>query len=160
MLMVCRRRGCEKARTFRGASGLGCHGKYIRPVTDEPVSPDPGRLQRGSYLVNQVLSCGACHTARENGHILTEPERTDAFLGGGNVYVDKALGTLWIPNITPDRDRHRGLEGRRDPARPARRRRQGRPLPAADDALPTPTAVSAQCDYVEAQSILSNDFKE
>jgi mono/diheme cytochrome c family protein len=83
-------------------AAAGCHGRYIRSVTADPIAPDPDRLVRGSYLVNQVLACGACHTSRAHGDILTEPERTDAFLGGGNTYVDKAMGTLWIPNITPD----------------------------------------------------------
>jgi mono/diheme cytochrome c family protein len=84
------------------AGGAGCHGRYIRPVTDEKLAPEPTRLARGTYLVNNVLFCGACHTTRDNGNILTEPERTDAFLGGGNVYTDKGFGTIWIPNITPD----------------------------------------------------------
>jgi mono/diheme cytochrome c family protein len=80
----------------------GCRGKYVRPVSDEPIAPDPARLQRGSYLVNNVLFCGACHTSREHGNTLVEPERTDAYLGGGNVYNDKMFGTVWVPNITPD----------------------------------------------------------
>ena len=81
---------------------VGCRGKYVRPVGDQPIAPEPARLQRGSYLVNNVLFCGACHTSREHGNTLIEPERTEAFLGGGNVYNDKALGTVWVPNITPD----------------------------------------------------------
>jgi mono/diheme cytochrome c family protein len=81
---------------------IGCHGKYVRALTDEAIERTPERLQRGSYLVNQVMSCGGCHTARAGGNILLEPERTDAFLGGGNVFVDKGLGTVWIPNLTPD----------------------------------------------------------
>jgi len=80
----------------------GCHGRYARPVSDEPIAADPARLQRGSYLVNNVLFCGACHTSREHGNNLTEPERTDAYLGGGSVYTDKGIGTVWVPNITPD----------------------------------------------------------
>ena len=80
----------------------GCRGKYVRPVSTEPIAPEPARLQRGSYLVNNVLFCGACHTSRERGNTLIEPERTDAFLGGGNVYNDKSMGTVWVPNITPD----------------------------------------------------------
>jgi len=81
---------------------LGCHGKYVRPVSDAPLERTSERLARGSYLVNQVMLCPACHTTRANGNIHLEPERTDAFLGGGNTYVDKGLGTLWIPNLTPD----------------------------------------------------------
>ena len=83
---------------------LGCHGKYVRPVSDAPIVSTPERRARGSYLVNQVSSCGACHTTRANGNVLLEPERTDAFLGGGNTYVDKALGSLCVPNLTPDPD--------------------------------------------------------
>jgi mono/diheme cytochrome c family protein len=81
---------------------VGCHGKYKRPVSDQPIAPEAERLQRGSYLVNNVLYCGACHTTREHGNTLTEPERTDAYLGGGNIYDDKAIGVVWVPNITPD----------------------------------------------------------
>jgi mono/diheme cytochrome c family protein len=80
----------------------GCHGKYVRPVSDEPIAAEPARLQRGSYLVNNALFCGACHTSREHGNNLVEPERTDAYLGGGSVYDDKGIGTVWVPNITPD----------------------------------------------------------
>jgi mono/diheme cytochrome c family protein len=81
---------------------LGCHGKYVRPVSDAPIERTPERLARGAYLVNQVMLCPACHTTRATGNILVEPERADAFLGGGNRYVGKGLGTLWIPNLTPD----------------------------------------------------------
>jgi len=84
------------------AWAAGCHGKYRRPVSDEPIAANPDRLQRGSYLVNQLLACGACHTSRATGNILTEPERPDAYLGGGNLYAGRGLGTLWMPNITPD----------------------------------------------------------
>jgi mono/diheme cytochrome c family protein len=83
-------------------AALGCHGKYIRAVSDAPIERTPERLARGAYLVNQVMACPACHTTRANGNILVDPERTDAFLGGGNTYVSKGLGTLWIPNLTPD----------------------------------------------------------
>jgi mono/diheme cytochrome c family protein len=82
----------------------GCHGKYIRAIDDAPIERTPERLQRGGYLVNQVMSCGGCHTSRATGNILLEPERADAFLGGGNLFPAKGLGLLWIPNLTPDVD--------------------------------------------------------
>ena len=81
---------------------LGCHGKYIRAIDDAPIERTPERLQRGGYLVNQVMSCGVCHTSRATGQIMLEPEKADAFLGGGNVFAAKGLGGLWIPNLTPD----------------------------------------------------------
>jgi cytochrome c553 len=80
-----------------------CGGKYVRPVTSEKVEATPERLVRGGYLVNQVTACGACHTSRAHGNIATEPERTDAFLGGGNLFVAAGMSEgVWIPNITPD----------------------------------------------------------
>jgi mono/diheme cytochrome c family protein len=90
--------------TFAALPQVGCHRRYIRPVDDAPIAPTPQRLARGSYLVNQVLACGACHTGREHGQPLVEPERTDAFLGGGNLYTQKGFGTLWVPNISADGD--------------------------------------------------------
>jgi cytochrome c553 len=81
----------------------GCGGKYVRPVGPEKVEATPERLIRGGYLVNQVCACGACHTTREHGNIAAEPERTDGFLGGGNLFVARGLSDgIWIPNITPD----------------------------------------------------------
>jgi cytochrome c553 len=85
------------------ALAAGCGGKYVRPITEEKVAVTSERLVRGGYLVNQVCACGACHTSREHGDIATEPERTDAFLAGGNIYVAPGMTDgLWIPNITPD----------------------------------------------------------
>jgi hypothetical protein len=81
----------------------GCGGKYVRPVGNVKVEATPERLVRGGYLVNQVCACGGCHTTREHGSIAREPERTDGFLGGGNIFVAKGMSDgIWIPNITPD----------------------------------------------------------
>jgi mono/diheme cytochrome c family protein len=81
----------------------GCGGKYVRAVTGEKVEATPERLVRGGYLVNQVCACGACHTTRDSGSIARDPERADAFLGGGNLFVARGMSDgIWIPNITPD----------------------------------------------------------
>jgi len=89
---------------------LGCTGKYVRPTGAAPIEATPARLERGGYLVNQVCSCGFCHSSREQGDILTETERADAFLGGGNVYHDEASGlAIWIPNLTHDAKTGLGL---------------------------------------------------
>ena len=62
-----------------------CHGKYIRPTSPEKFQATPERLQRGQYLVNQVMACGACHTSRPSGNLFMEGEQTDLFLAGGIV---------------------------------------------------------------------------
>ncbi|MDB4980788.1 MAG: cytochrome c [Myxococcales bacterium] len=81
----------------------GCGGKYIRAVTAERFEVTPARLVRGGYLVNQVCACGACHTTRAHGNIASEPERTDAFLGGGNLVAAGGVSDgIWVPNVTPD----------------------------------------------------------
>src|SRR6185503_12124118 len=81
----------------------GCGGKYVRAVGAVSVEPTPERLVRGGYLVHELCACGACHTTREHGHIATDPERTDALLGGGNLLAAPGLSDrIWIPNITPD----------------------------------------------------------
>jgi mono/diheme cytochrome c family protein len=84
---------------------VGCTGKYIRPTEDLKVTPTPEMLARGSYIVNQNASCGACHTWREGGtakDFLTKGESTERYLGGGNYLVIDGIGKVWIPNITPD----------------------------------------------------------
>lgn len=78
---------------------VGCTGKYVRPTTAESVGNSPEAIQRGSYIVNNVSSCGACHTTRENGD-LANPTKT-VFLGGGNTLSEHGM-KLFIPNITPD----------------------------------------------------------
>jgi mono/diheme cytochrome c family protein len=79
-----------------------CTGKYIRPTTLEKIDATPDRVARGSYIVNQNASCGACHTTREGGSILAG-ERTDMFLAGGNVFHEQEMNaTLVLPNITQD----------------------------------------------------------
>jgi mono/diheme cytochrome c family protein len=83
-------------------TALGCTGKYVRPTTQEKIQPTPGRIERGSYLVNSVMSCGACHTPRV-GATWLGGERADAYLAGGTLFDDPDMGfKMSIPNITPD----------------------------------------------------------
>ena len=143
---LARRDRCDERRsesaTFRGVL-------WARPATAStsarsPTSPSrPTRTARRAAATSSTRCSPAAPATRaaRTASILIEPERTDAFLGGGNIYVDKGLGTLWIPNITADPETGIGaLEGRRDPARAARRRRPGRALHGADDALRRPTS--------------------
>jgi mono/diheme cytochrome c family protein len=80
---------------------LGCTGKYIRATSTESVQSTPERIERGAYLVNQAMSCGACHTTRERG-ALTGGERTDMVLAGNALEQPKLGLKLWIPNLTSD----------------------------------------------------------
>jgi mono/diheme cytochrome c family protein len=85
-----------------GLTALGCTGKYVRPTTAEQIQPSPGRVERGNYLVNSVMSCGACHTPRV-GDTWLGGERADAYLSGGQKFDDPDMGFMVpVPNITPD----------------------------------------------------------
>lgn len=85
-----------------GLTALACTGKYVRPTTQEQIQPTPGRLERGSYLVNSVMACGACHTPRV-GNSWLGGERADAYLAGGTLFDDPDGGfQMSVPNITPD----------------------------------------------------------
>ena len=83
-----------------------CTGKYIRPTNSSmKVAATPEMIARGSYIVNQNASCGACHTTRGSGtakDFLETGESTEKYLGGGNYLVIDGIGKVWIPNITQD----------------------------------------------------------
>jgi mono/diheme cytochrome c family protein len=76
-----------------------CTGKYVRPTTQERVQSTPERLERGGYLVNQAMSCGACHTTRQGNFLLTG-ERTDMYLAGQAIEFQGFK--FWMPNLTSD----------------------------------------------------------
>ncbi|EJM96304.1 cytochrome c [Herbaspirillum sp. YR522] len=61
----------------------------------KPYTPDPTysqQVNRGSYLVNGLAHCGACHTPRN----VAMAEQSSRLLAGA------ALGPWWAPNITSD----------------------------------------------------------
>ncbi|HEY0713583.1 MAG TPA: cytochrome c, partial [Polyangia bacterium] len=85
-------------------AGLGCTGRYVRPTTQEAVAASEDRVARGNYLVNSVMSCGACHSPRVGGTWLGG-ERADAYLAGGSVFDDPENNfKVSTPNITQDRE--------------------------------------------------------
>jgi cytochrome c553 len=96
------RKICPATLLLLLASGA-CTGKYIRPTTNEVVQATPERLTRGSYLVNQAMGCGTCHTTKVGGTFLGG-ERTDRFLAGNDVEMPSYGFKFWIPNITPDKE--------------------------------------------------------
>jgi hypothetical protein len=79
-----------------------CTGKYVRPTTQERIQSTPERVARGSYLVNQAMSCGACHSGREGGNFATGGERADMYLAGLAVDLPSEGFKFWMPNLTPD----------------------------------------------------------
>jgi mono/diheme cytochrome c family protein len=83
------------------AAALGCTGQYIRATSAESVQSTPERMERGGYLVNQAMSCGACHTTRERGAV-TGGERADMYLAGNDFELPSAGFKFWIPNLTSD----------------------------------------------------------
>jgi mono/diheme cytochrome c family protein len=92
------------ARLFLLAAALAaaCTGKYVRPTTLEKIDASPERLARGGYLVNSIMSCGACHTPRVDGSVIGG-ERADAYLAGGLLFDDRENSfRISVPNITPD----------------------------------------------------------
>jgi mono/diheme cytochrome c family protein len=82
-------------------AALGCTGKYIRATSNENVQSTPERIARGGYLVNQGMSCGACHTTRAGGTMLGG-ERTDMYLAGNGFELPSLGFRFWIPNLTSD----------------------------------------------------------
>ena len=63
------------------------------PAAETPV-------ERGAYLVNSMGACGNCHTPRDAA---LNPIATQA-LSGGFAFVDPGIGSVVIPNITPDKE--------------------------------------------------------
>lgn len=85
--------------------GVACTGKYVRPTTGTKVAATPEMVARGSTIVNQSASCGACHTTHGSGDMkdfLEVGESTEKYLAGGNYLIVEGVGKVWIPNITQD----------------------------------------------------------
>src|SRR5262245_28706265 len=57
-------------------------------------------IERGSYLVNGVLTCGNCHTPRGPGGVFA----MDRQLSGGPQEWDRPTYKVRGANITPDKE--------------------------------------------------------
>jgi mono/diheme cytochrome c family protein len=90
------------AAVVLAAGVAACTGKYVRPTTLERVESTPERLARGGYLVNQAMSCGACHSTHETHNFLVSGERADMYLAGNAADWKEQGFKFWIPNLTPD----------------------------------------------------------
>src|ERR1043165_1495254 len=77
-------------------------GPKTRPLTNRTFEATPARIERGSYLVNGVYGCLACHSERDQ-NLRGMPPRADK-LGAGTIFGEGAdlPGQLVAPNLTPD----------------------------------------------------------
>jgi mono/diheme cytochrome c family protein len=83
------------------------------------ASTDPTVIQRGEYIVNGPAHCVGCHTSNDQADQVAAGAILP--LTGGNV-IRLPFGTIFTPNITPDRET--GI-GRRTDAELARILRYG-----------------------------------
>ncbi|HUG21265.1 c-type cytochrome [Piscinibacter sp.] len=70
---------------------LNLRGEDEIPATAEPVSATAAQVQRGAYLA-RAGNCIGCHTARGGA----------AYAGGRGIATP--FGTVYAPNLTPDRE--------------------------------------------------------
>jgi hypothetical protein len=94
------------------ALALGAGAGYLlllrpsfQPASSEVVEPTPARLARGTYLVENLLSCKHCHSPPDTGRFgMPLPAGASAFSGG--LLLDRSFagfpGVVQAPNITPD----------------------------------------------------------
>lgn len=69
-----------------------------RPVL-APAGEDATALERGRYLVT-LMDCSGCHTP---GALAGQPDVT-RYLAGSSIGFQGPAGTVYPPNLTPDRE--------------------------------------------------------
>ena len=73
------------------------------PVENIKVELTPERIQRGTYLVNNVSLCTDCHSERDWNYF-SGPVKEEALGKGGemfNEFIANVPGTIYAKNITP-----------------------------------------------------------
>lgn len=84
--------------TERGRRWAGLERETVTAALD--FTPTPERLERGEYLVQNVLVCFECHSDVDwKGSGMPYPGREG---GGGQVYDDTLPFPVHAPNISPD----------------------------------------------------------
>ncbi|HEV2340934.1 MAG TPA: c-type cytochrome [Candidatus Acidoferrales bacterium] len=79
-------------------------GPRARPLTARKFESTPARLARGSYLVNSVTDCMACH-AQHDWTAHDAPILPGTLGAGQDFNLLKGLpGHVYAPNITPDHE--------------------------------------------------------
>jgi mono/diheme cytochrome c family protein len=76
-------------------------GTHARPVTATKYQATPARMERGRYLVHNVVGCVECHTPVETKADIDVPTGP---LGSGKVFLDQGGLRVVASNITADRD--------------------------------------------------------
>ena len=75
-------------------------GPKARPLTDRRFEPTPARLERGTYLVNNVAGCLFCHSDLDPS-VEGLPIKA-GMAGAGRPLAEEDLPWLTAPNLTPD----------------------------------------------------------
>ena len=78
-------------------------GPRVRPLTDRKFEPTAARLERGKYLVNGVVGCLDCHSDHDTT-LEGAPAKPGREGAGTKLLSDPALGDVYTPNITPDKE--------------------------------------------------------
>ncbi len=79
-------------------------GPNARGLTDRTFAATPERLARGHYLTENVLDCFACHSERDWSK-RDAPEVPGTHGAGNPAFPLKDLpGSVYPPNITPDKE--------------------------------------------------------
>lgn len=76
-------------------------GPKARAITNRTFEKTPARLERGKYLVENVIGCFFCHSERDWKAEGAPP--IEARKGAGTVFAG-GPGKLFAPNITPDKE--------------------------------------------------------
>lgn len=91
--------------------------KFDAPYPDVTASTDSAVIERGRHLVTGPAHCAECHS-RSNADSLLQLGQYVALSGG--VEFTMPLGTLYTPNITPDKETGIGNYSDRELARALR----------------------------------------
>lgn len=72
------------------------------PMPQLQASTDAAVIEQGRYLVQGPAHCASCHFAKDQLEALMRGE--DVTPSGGYAFVMGPLGTLYVPNLTPDQE--------------------------------------------------------
>jgi mono/diheme cytochrome c family protein len=102
----------EQTRPRRANQVPAMYGMFLRngaahhkPVVH--VAPPPeDKIARGKYLAH-VAQCPACHALGERGEL---PENDPGYMAGSTFPLERGIGKVWAPNLTPGAIGHHSAE--------------------------------------------------